>query len=231
MTEAIVLAGGFGKRLQSRVQNIPKPMAPINNKPFLDYLFDYLIKNKVKRVILSVYYKYDLIKNYYGNNYKEITISYSIDNAELGSGGAIKAALLMACDDHVFVINGDTYFDVNLKSLFKEHYKNDNDITFSLKPMKNFNRYGFVKTDLNGEVLSLEEKKYRVEGEIDGGIYLIKKTIFSEYENNKKFSFNDFIVTNLKNLKVGSLLCDKLFIDIGTPEDYGKAHKVLGNQL
>ena len=114
---------------------------------------------------------------------------------------------------------------------YKEHYKNDNDITFSLKPMKNFNRYGFVKTDLNGEVLSLEEKKYRVEGEIDGGIYLIKKTIFSEYENNKKFSFNDFIVTNLKNLKVGSLLCDKLFIDIGTPEDYGKAHKVLGNQL
>ena len=61
MIEAIVLAGGFGKRLQSRVQNIPKPMAPINNKPFLDYLFDYLIKNKVKRVILSVYYQYQII--------------------------------------------------------------------------------------------------------------------------------------------------------------------------
>ena len=229
--EAIILAGGFGKRLQKIVGAIPKPMAPVNNRPFLDYLLDYLIINKVKSVIFSVYYKYNLIKKHYGNSYKGITISYSIDNAELGTGGAINAALLMACDDHVLVINGDTYFDVNLKNLFKEHYKNDNDITFSLKPMKNFNRYGFVKTDLNGEVLSLEEKKYRVEGEIDGGIYLIKKTIFSEYENNKKFSFNDFIVTNLKNLKVGSLLCDKLFIDIGTPEDYEKAHKVLGNQL
>ena len=229
--EAIILAGGFGKRLQKIVGAIPKPMAPVNNRPFLDYLLDYLIINKVKSVIFSVYYKYNLIKKHYGNSYKGITISYSIDNAELGTGGAINAALLMACDDHVFVINGDTYFDVNLKSLFKEHYKNDNDITFSLKPMKNFNRYGFVKTDLNGEVLSLEEKKYRVYGEIDGGIYLIKKTIFSEYENNKKFSFNDFIVKNLNNLKVGSLLFDELFIDIGTPEDYEKAQKVLGNQL
>ena len=229
--EAIILAGGFGKRLQKIVGAIPKPMAPVNNRPFLDYLLDYLIINKVKSVIFSVYYKYNLIKKHYGNSYKGITISYSIDNAELGTGGAINAALLMACDDHVFVINGDTYFDVNLKNLFKEHYKNDNDITFSLKPMKNFNRYGFVKTDLNGKVLSLEEKKYRVEGEIDGGIYLIKKTIFSEYENNKKFSFNDFIVKNLNNLKVGSLLFDELFIDIGTPEDYEKAQKVLGNQL
>ena len=137
----------------------------------------------------------------------------------------------MACDDHVFVINGDTYFDVNLKNLFKEHYKNDNDITFSLKPMKNFNRYGFVKTDLNGKVLSLEEKKYRVYGEIDGGIYLIKRNIFTSFECKNRFSFNEFIINNINYLQVGSLLFDELFIDIGTPEDYKKAQKILTDQL
>jgi D-glycero-alpha-D-manno-heptose 1-phosphate guanylyltransferase len=228
--ETIILAGGFGKRLQGVVGNVPKPMAPVNNRPFLDYLLDYLILNKTKSVIISVFYKYDLIKNHYGSNYKEITINYSIDDAELGTGGAIKAAFLMAHDDHVFVINGDTYFDVNLSRLFKEHVTNNNDITLSLKPMSNFDRYGFVETDSNGYVLSLKEKKYCDYGEIDGGIYLIKRNVFASFENNNRFSFNDFIMNNLKNLKVGSLLCDELFIDIGTPEDYEKAHKVLGNQ-
>tara|TARA_Y100000590_G_scaffold470592_1_gene666680 strand:+ start:6244 stop:6936 length:693 start_codon:yes stop_codon:yes gene_type:complete len=229
--EAIILAGGFGKRLQSVVGNVPKPMASVNNRPFLDYLLDYLIANKTERVIFSVYYKYDLIKNYYGNNYKGMNISYSIDDAELGTGGAIKNAFLMVDGDHGFVINGDTYFDVNLSNLFKEHVHKNNDITLSLKTMSKFDRYGFVETDSNGYVLAFKEKKYYDYGKIDGGIYSIKKNIFSIFESNRKFSFNDFIINNLKNLKVGSIVSNKLFIDIGIPEDYEKAHVVLRNQL
>lgn len=229
MIEAIILAGGFGKRLQGKIKNIPKPMAPINEKPFLDYLLDYLIKNQVDRVILSVYHQYQIIKHHYNFSYKNLAILYSIDTEELGTGGAIKAALLMAHDDHVFVINGDTYFDVDLNRLFDEHVKSKNDITFSLKPMKNFDRYGFVETDSNGQVLSFQEKQYRDNGNIDGGIYLIKKNIFSVFGGSKKFSFNDFIKNNLNKFKVGSVLFDELFIDIGTPEDYNKAHKVLGH--
>jgi len=227
--EVIILAGGFGKRLQSKVQNIPKSMAPINNKPFLDYLFDYLIKNKVKRVILSVYYQYQIIKNHYDDCYRNIDILYSIDTEELGTGGATKNALLMVNDNHVFLINGDTYFNVNLSRLYKEHIANNNDITLSLKPMKNFDRYGIVETDSNAKVLSLKKKQYCDYGKIDGGIYLIKKNIFNIFESSKKFSFNDFIMNNLKNLKVGSLLFDELFIDIGTPEDYDRAHLILEN--
>ena len=182
-------------------------------------------------VIFSVYYKYDLIKNHYGNTFKKITISYSIDSEALGTGGAIKEALLMARDDNICVINGDTFFDVDLISLFSEHVKSKNDITFSLKPMKNFDRYGIVETDINGQVLSLQEKQYRENGNIDGGVYLIKKNVFKSIKNQYKFSFNDFVVNNLDDLKVGSLLFDELFIDIGTPADYKKAHKVLENKL
>ncbi len=182
-------------------------------------------------VIFSVYYKYDLIKNHYGNTFKKITISYSIDSEALGTGGAIKEALLMAHDDNIFVINGDTFFDVDLISLFSEHVKSKNDITFSLKPMKNFDRYGIVETDINGQVLSLQEKQYRENGNIDGGIYLINKNVFNTVENQSQFSFNDFIINNSNNLKMGSVLFDKLFIDIGTPEDYKKAHKVLEYKL
>ena len=227
--ETIILAGGFGKRLQGVVGNVPKPMAPVNNRPFLDYLLDYLILNKTKSVIISVFYKYDLVKNHYGISYQGIDITYSIDTKELGTGGAIKNALLLTADNNVFVINGDTYFDVDLNRLFDEHVKSKNDITFSLKPMKNFDRYGIVETDSNGQVLSLQEKQYRDKGDIDGGIYLIKKNIFSVFGGSKKFSFNDFIKNNLNKVKVGSVLFDELFIDIGTPEDYNKAHKVLGH--
>ena len=228
--EALILAGGFGKRLQGVVGNVPKPMAPVNNRPFLDYLLEYLLENGVKRVILSVYYKYELIKNYYGSNYKGMPIFYSIDNAELGTGGAIKNALTLANDENLFVINGDTYFKVNLSCLFKEHIAKNNDITLSLKPMSNFSRYGFVETDPNGSILSFNEKEYRDYGEIDGGIYLIKKNIFCGFESGNNFHFNGFIVNNLKNIKVGSHLCDGLFIDIGTPDDYSKAQVLLKGQ-
>jgi D-glycero-alpha-D-manno-heptose 1-phosphate guanylyltransferase len=228
--EAIILAGGFGTRLQNKLGNIPKPMAPINNRPFLDYLLDYLIKRKVKRVILSVYYQYQIIKNHYDDCYRNINILYSIDTEELGTGGAVKDALLMADDNHVFVINGDTYFDVNLSHLYKEHIVNNNEITLSLKPMKNFDRYGIVETDSNAKVLSLKEKQYCDYGKIDGGIYLVKRNIFNSIKNKNKFSFNDFIMRNLNNIKVGSLLCDEIFIDIGTSEDYDRAHLILENR-
>jgi len=227
--EAIILAGGFGKRLKSKVQDIPKPMAPINDRPFLNYLLDYLIQFKLDKIILSVFYKYKVIVDHYGNFYLDTPIQYSLDKEELGTGGAIKNALSITNKDHVYVINGDTYFDVNLPCLFKEHVANNNDITLSLKPMSNFERYGFVETDSTGQVLSFKEKKYRKYGEIDGGIYLINRSIFNSFESRKKFSFNDFIMNNINKLKVGSLLCDELFIDIGTPEDYGKAQEVLGN--
>ena len=229
MMETIVLAGGFGNRLKSRIQNIPKPMAHINNKPFLDYLFDYLIKNKVKKVILSVYYQYQIIKSHYDSSYRNIDILYSIDTEELGTGGAIKDALAMTDGDHVFIINGDTYFDVNLSCLFKEHIVKNNDITLSLKPMKNFDRYGIVKTNSNGQVISFKEKQYRNYGKIDGGIYLVKRNIFKTIENHNQFSFNNFIKRMLNKYRVGSLMCDEIFIDIGTPEDFDRAHSILSN--
>ena len=187
--EAIILAGGFGKRLRSSVGDVPKPMASVNSRPFLDYLLGYLIENKVKSVIISVYYKYDIIKNHYGNNYKGMNISYSIDKEALGTGGAIKAALLKSNNKSIFIINGDSYFNVNLSYLCKIHNNNNNDITFSLKPMKNFDRYGFVKTDANGRVHSLKEKKYCDYGEIDGGVYLINKSIFNLIESKKKYQY------------------------------------------
>ena len=82
LKEAIVLAGGLGTRLQGVITDIPKPMAPINNEPFLTYIFNYLKKFNIEKVVLAVGYKYEIIEKFYGNNYQGITIEYAIENCE-----------------------------------------------------------------------------------------------------------------------------------------------------
>ena len=229
--ETIILAGGFGTRLQSKVPNIPKPMAIINDRPFLDYLLSYLMRNQISRIIFSLFYKNEIIKNYYSNRYNSLDIAYSVDKKALGTGGAIRNALSFALNENAFVINGDTYFNIDLKMLFEEHLSKKNDITISLKKMKNFDRYGIVTTNNNGDVLSIKEKQYCKNGVIDGGIYLIKKNLFDSFEVKDSFAFSDFIMQNIDDLKVGSVNFDDDFIDIGTPDDYDKAKNTMADYL
>jgi len=224
--EAIILAGGFGKRLKGLAGEVPKPMASINKKPFLDYLLNFLTENDVKKVIFSVFYKYEVLKKRYGSSFNGINIDYSIDDSALGTGGAIKNALSFTNEKDLLVLNGDTYFKVHFKKLFSSHYNNQNDITLSLKPMQSFDRYGIVKVGGNGKVISIKDKEYCKMGEIDGGVYIIKRNIFNDFADKTPFSFNDFLIKNLDNLKIGSIVFDNLFIDIGTPEDFMKAQNI-----
>lgn len=218
--EAIVLAGGLGTRLRSVITDLPKPMAPIGDKPFLEYILKYLQKNGITRVVLSVGYKWETIKEYFGNNFKNIELVYSVENEPLGTGGAIKKALSHCKEDNIFIINGDTFFDVKLQDLKLE---DDSSIQLSLKSMKNFDRYGCVETDDYGIVTTFTEKGYRESGNINGGIYLMSKNIFNEFDLEEKFSFEEFMQNNFKQLNISTKIFDNYFIDIGIPEDYEKA--------
>lgn len=229
--EAIILAGGFGTRLKEKISHLPKAMAPINNKPFLDYLFYYLKNYGVRHIILSVFHKSEIIKRHYNDLYNGIIISYSNDKIPLGTGGALRASLRKSIDNNIIVINGDTYFNVDLYKMMNTHIINNNDITLSLKPMSNYSRYGSVVTENNGKVTQFIEKEYKENGNINGGIYIIKNTIFNQYKGDESFLFTQFIEDNLNLLKIGSILFDELFIDIGIPKDLEKAQKLLKNYL
>lgn len=115
--QAIILAGGFGTRLKSVIQDLPKPMAPVNDKPFLEYIFKYLKKQGIKEVILSVFYKKEVIKEYFKDSFDSINIIYNEEKEPLGTGGSIKDALKFV-NDEVYVLNGDTFFDIDLKKCF-----------------------------------------------------------------------------------------------------------------
>lgn len=226
--EAIVLAGGLGTRLRSVVTDLPKPMAPIGGTPFLEYILKYLEKNGIKRVILSVGYKWEIIKEYFGNSFKGMELIYSVEDEPLGTGGAIQKAIAQVISKEVYIINGDTFFDVDLKSLT---LKDDSQLMLSLKHMEKFDRYGCVESDGNNLVTAFTEKEYRDIGNINGGIYLASRDIFNGFNLENIFSFEEFMQNNFKQLKISSNVFENYFIDIGIPEDYEKAQNEIKSHM
>ena len=220
--EAIILAGGFGTRLKSVVKDIPKPMAEINNRPFLELILQYFKKHNFKRVVLSVGYKWEIIKNYFGDNFQGIELIYNIENEPLGTGGAVKSSLDLINSDEVFILNGDTIFEIPLTEM---KLFDNSKITIAVKEMKNFDRYGIVVFE-NNSVVEFKEKSFRKKGFINGGIYLIRKNIFDDFNLPKKFSFEQFFEKNLDKLNIKVQKFDNFFIDIGIPEDYLKLQKI-----
>jgi D-glycero-alpha-D-manno-heptose 1-phosphate guanylyltransferase len=227
LVEAIVLAGGLGTRLRSVVSDLPKPMALISDKPFLEYILKYLQSNGVTRVVLSVGYKWETIKEYFGDNFKNVELIYSVENEPLGTGGAIKKAMIHTQDENFYIINGDTFFDVNLDAL---SLKGNSKLMLSLKQMFEFDRYGCVENN-NNFVTDFSEKGYRDVGNINGGIYLASRSIFDGFKLQEKFSFEEFMENNFRDLKITIKVFDSYFIDIGIPEDYKKAQNEIKNHI
>jgi D-glycero-alpha-D-manno-heptose 1-phosphate guanylyltransferase len=222
--EAIVLAGGFGTRLKEIVKEVPKPMAIINDKPFLYYLFKFLKQNGIQKIILSVGYKAEVIEEYFGEKFDGMNIEYSHEDIPLGTGGGLKKATSHITSEYFFAMNGDTFFDVNLQDLgnfTKKH--NHCNIALALKLMTNFDRYGTVSMNNLNTVVSFEEKKQVESGLINGGIYCLKKQVFSNI-TDEKFSFEkDVLEKMIGQNSILGMPSDTYFIDIGIPEDYYKA--------
>lgn len=222
--EAIILAGGLGTRLREVVKDVPKPMAPVNSKPFLQYLLDYLKKNQITKVILAVGYKWEVIKDYFGDEYAGMQLEYSIEQEQLGTGGAIKQALKQCEMEHVLIVNGDTYFDINLKSMYIQHIGKKAELTIAIKEMKQFERYGTIRCD-GDRITQFEEKKFNEIGYINGGIYICKKELLSKIKEIK-FSFEkDVMEKYVRNYYFSVFESKGYFMDIGVPEDYMKFEK------
>lgn len=218
--QIIILAGGKGTRLKSETGDTPKVMADINNRPFLDYILDDILKYDIDKVILAVGYNKEYIKYYYNDSYKGLKLEYSEENSPLGTGGAIKKALTLCDDDSCFIVNGDIYHTINYNDMFDQYKKANVDVYLALKNMKNIERFGTVEVK-NNKIIKFNEKKKVDEGLINVGCYIFKKDILNDYPDI--FSIEeDFFNKNINNLKNSYYLYDGYFTDIGIPEDYHK---------
>ena len=227
--KTIILVGGVGSRLQSVVKDVPKPMADINGKPFLEYLMDNMINFGTSEFILCVGYKKEIIMDYFKDNFKGIPVKYSIEEELLGTGGAIKQAFDLFSLDKAIIINGDTFVKMDYRAYF-EAMKNEK-LALALKYVENASRYGLVKTQ-DDRIVDFEEKKEIDEaGYINAGIYIVDKSVFNK-DLAKKFSFEkEILEKEIKNLKPRFFKTEDYFIDIGLPESYAEAVKQLKYQI
>jgi D,D-heptose 1,7-bisphosphate phosphatase len=224
--QAIILAGGFGTRLQKTVKNIPKPMAPIENKPFLFYLLSYLKSQCFTDIVISVHYLKEQIEQYLGNNFLGLNIKYAIEEEPLGTGGAILNSLKYIDQNKPLVIlNGDTFLEINYQKLVKFYNDNSSDFTIALREIEDSSRYGSVEIDNSNLITNFAEKNIQKNSRyINGGVYILNSQIFSNYNLAKKFSFEqDFLCKYRKSIRPYGFVSKDYFIDIGVPKDYQKA--------
>jgi len=225
MFEAVILAGGFGTRLQAVLKEVPKAMAPVNGRPFLQYLLNHLDASGIKKVVLSVGHRCEIIIDHFGSQYKSIEIDYAIENEPMGTGGGIRLALEKCSDENVMTMNGDTMFAIDLKDFYKKHLNHNSMISIALRKVEDISRYGSVRTDKNNSVISFGEKsKEKAPGLINGGVYFINRQYFLNSGLTGAFSIEKdcFEHWYLKGLIAG-FPYDAYFLDIGIPEDYLKA--------
>ena len=229
--DAVILAGGFGTRLRSVVSDVPKPMASVCGRPFLEILASFLISNGVTRLIFSTGYMGDVIKNHFGEKFNGVKIIYSHETTPLGTGGALFQATQYVSSECFLVCNGDSFIDFSLHDLIK--YQRSQGGNFLLaKEMPINDRYGSI-VEQNDRILSFVPKNHEVRYNdvINAGCYLLNKNIFDECPPlAAPFSFEyDYLPKVIRQLLFRCYKNTGFFIDIGIPEDYCLAQKLLIN--
>ncbi|RQO32477.1 D-mannose-1-phosphate guanyltransferase [Taibaiella sp. KBW10] len=223
--ECIILAGGFGTRLQHIVSDVPKCLAPINDKPFLAYLMAYLEAQHCDHVILSLGYKHELVLEWLKTKAFTFKVTWVIEQEPLGTGGGIKKAMQKCKTNQCFVVNGDTLFNIPFAQLLAANEASAKAV-IGLKPMNDFERYGTVILDDQAYISKFEEKKPCTSGLINGGVYLLNNVpqIFEHLP--KQFSLEqDFFEIEATAQSLKGCIADDYFIDIGVEEDYYRAQK------
>lgn len=219
--KAVILAGGQGTRLKSVIHEIPKPMAPVNGRPFLEFLVSRLVSHGISEIILSVGYLYENIVAHFGNGSQlQASISYCIEPEPLGTGGAVRESLAMAGRENVLVINGDTFVAADIKKLSDFHELRRTIATMTVIPMDDASRYGSVKVSPAGLVTAFTEKENSGSGLINAGIYVFSAKMLDLMPAGRVSLETDILPKLAGAGQLAAQVQNVPFIDIGIPESY-----------
>jgi D-glycero-alpha-D-manno-heptose 1-phosphate guanylyltransferase len=225
--EAIVLAGGLGTRLAGRLNGVPKPMAPISGRPFLEILLNQLTRAGCKRVILSVGHLHKAIQQHFGAAFGGMRVDYAIEDVPLGTGGAIRLALAQAREESVLVLNGDTFLQADYAQLIRFHAAQSTAMTMAVAHQPDVARYGAVVIR-DGRIVGFEEKGTAGAGWINAGAYVLNRNLPWPAALPEKFSFElDFLMPEIARIAPAAYEVKGFFLDIGVPEDLDRAQTAL----
>jgi D-glycero-alpha-D-manno-heptose 1-phosphate guanylyltransferase len=228
MMEAIILAGGQGTRLRELVSDLPKPMAPIAGRPFLEILLQGLSIKGFQRVTLALGFMADKVREHFGDSFAGMEIVSVVESKPLGTGGAVLLAMQEVLSDHVYIFNGDTYLDINpldIEALWN----------VSRRPIivgctvQDTARYGRLLVE-NGRVIGFTEKGLTGPGLINAGCYVMPKDQLDIYPTGSVFSLEqDVLIPLAMDTELDAIESSGLFIDIGVPDDFLRAQTLLAN--
>lgn len=229
MVTAVILAGGLGTRLRSAVPDLPKPLAPIHGRPFLEYQLDYWMEQGIDRFVLSIGYLHEKVIEHFGDAYRGATLEYVIEDAPLGTGGGLMLALDKISDTKSFLLlNGDTYFAVDLQMLSQFAREKKADWCFSLFKTSNTKRYLGLGLDQDQRITQLGIKANEGRCFANGGVYWVNTAAMFDNPFSIQFPVGakasleaDIFEYELnRGARIFGLESEGVFLDIGIPEDY-----------
>ena len=228
--QAIVLAGGLGTRLRGVVPDLPKPMAPVAGRPFLAWVLDELVAARFERAVLAVGYRHEAIRDHFGADYRGLPLAYSVEDRPLGTGGAIRLAAEGLTGAPFFVLNGDTFLELDHRAMFAAHEAAQAQMSLAVCRVPDAGRYGALEVE-GGHVRGFHEKGRAGPGAINAGVYLLSAAVVQRMPPDEAFSFEQqLLVPGIETLRPAAFEAHGLFIDIGIPEDYARAQQLFAER-
>ena len=227
----VVLAGGMGTRLRKVVIDRPKVIAEINGRPFLYYILDQMIEVGINKAIISTGYMADTVEETVGVLYKSLHVDYSKEKTPLGTGGALKLAGQTIDTEYCLVINGDSYTEFDLISLFMAHKQKNANITILVKAVDDSTRFGTIQMNKQNEIIKFMEKgSGKRPGLINAGVYMVNTSIIQKISKKVPCSLEYDFFPKMVGRGICGYETKGKFIDIGTPESYSEA-EIIFRQL
>ena len=229
MHEAVILAGGYGTRLREVVADVPKPMAPIRGRPFLELQLRMLERRGFGHVVLAVGYLGHVIVSHFGDRFGGMSLSYTIEDSPLGTGGAIQTALRSCRHDRAFVLNGDTYLEFDCDAADRL-WQSERCGVIVGRELPDTSRYGRLMTS-DGWATGMVEKGVTGPGIVNAGCYILSRDQLVGVDHPMPFSFEtDVLARILPTSPFRIFVTDGLFIDIGVPDDFARAQDLLAER-
>jgi len=230
---ALILAGGFGTRVKDLLNGLPKPMAPVNGKPFIEWIVRWLKAQNIRDVIISTGYRAEVLAEYFkALPVPEMNVQCVTEPEPMGTGGGLAFAA-NACEtqpDAWLVLNGDSLIFTNINSVISA--LNDGEGVMVTRPVADTSRYGRVQVDESNRITAFDEKQPG-EGQINAGVYLLRHAVLSTFPESRPLSLEYEVFPSLIHDSSGLIAhpVDAPFLDIGTPETLPLAEAFISENL
>ncbi len=236
--KAVIMAGGFGTRIQPLTNSRPKPMLPITNRPMMEHTMMTLKDLGIEEFIILLYFKPEIIKDYFGDGSDfGIKITYVVPDDDYGTAGAVKLAQEHIGDDNFIIISGDLVTDFNFQKIFDYHKSKESKLTITLTSVDNPLEFGVVIANEDGKIEKFLEKPSWGEvfsDTINTGIYIIEPEILDYIPEGENFDFAKDLFPLLMNRGINLMAgyAKGYWRDVGNPESYREVHDdILSNRV